>query len=374
MKILFTGGGTAGHVNPALAVAGYIRQQDPAADIRFAGAQGAIEERLVKRAGYPLYTFPLAGLSRKLSPKGLKQNVEALKKAAKASRRAEEILKEFAPDLVLGTGGYASYPAVRAAVRRKVPCAMLEVNATPGMVVKRMSRKADCVFTSFPETEPYLKGAKKVVLTGSPVRQEILAARPNGLKERLFPGEKGPLVVSFWGSVGAYYMNQKMSRCIQLCAQEKKFCLIHGAGRNNYQWMPETIEKMGVRLDEAKNIDLREYIFDMDQVLCEADLVICRAGASTLAEICAAGKPSIIVPSPYVADNHQEKNARVLEKRGAAVVLLEQETTGDKLYETACQLLSQPDKLAEMGRRAKEMAKTDAADRIYQQIRAVAGV
>ncbi len=161
MKILFTGGGTAGHVNPALAVAGYIRQQDPSADIRFAGAQGAIEERLVKRAGYPLYTFPLAGLSRKLSPKGLKQNVEALKKAAKASRRAEEILKEFAPDLVLGTGGYASYPAVRAAVRRKVPCAMLEVNATPGMVVKRMSRKADCVFTSFPETEPYLKGQKK---------------------------------------------------------------------------------------------------------------------------------------------------------------------------------------------------------------------
>ena len=161
MKILFTGGGTAGHVNPALAVAGYIKSQQPQADIRFAGAEGAIEERLVKRAGYPLYTFPLAGLSRKLNWKGIRQNVDALSKAAKASRRAREILGEFQPDLVLGTGGYASYPAVQAAVRQGIRCAMLEVNAAPGMVVKRMSRKVDCVFTSFAETGPQLPGAKE---------------------------------------------------------------------------------------------------------------------------------------------------------------------------------------------------------------------
>ncbi len=368
MKILFTGGGTAGHGNPALAVAGYIKSQQPQADIRFAGAEGAIEERLVKRAGYPLYTFPLAGLSRKLNWKGIRQNVDALSKAAKASRRAREILGEFQPDLVLGTGGYASYPAVQAAVRQGIRCAMLEVNAAPGMVVKRMSRKVDCVFTSFAETGPQLPGAKKVVLTGSPVRQEIVNARPDGLKQRLFGEEGGPMVVSFWGSVGALYMNQKMSECIKLCAQEKPFCLVHAAGASNYKWMPEYIAKMGVDLETARNIDLREYIFDMDKVLCEADLVICRAGASTLAEVCAAGKPSIIVPSPYVADNHQEKNARVLERYGAAVVITEAEATGKKIYDTACQLLQDPAKLQEMGAKARSLAKTDAVEQIYQGI------
>lgn len=368
MKILFTGGGTAGHVNPALAVAGYIKSVRPEADIRFAGAQGAIEERLVKRAGYPLYTFPLAGLSRKLNFQGIRKNADALVKAMKASRQAEQVLKEFQPDLVLGAGGYASYPAVGAAVRLGIRCAMLEVNATPGLVVKRMSRKVDCVFTSFAETEPFLKGAKKVVLTGSPVRQEIVSARPDGLKQRLFGPKAGPMVLSFWGSVGAYYMNQKMSRCIQLCAQDKQFCMVHGAGASNYQWMPDYIEKMGVNLLQARNIDLREYIFDMDKVLCEADLVVCRAGASTLAEVCAAGKPSLIVPSPYVADNHQEKNARLLERRGAAQVMLESEADGPKLYQAIQNLLADPEKLAQMGQKAKALAKTDAAARIYRGI------
>ena len=368
MKILFTGGGTAGHVNPALAVAGYIKSVRPEADIRFAGAQGAIEERLVKRAGYPLYTFPLTGLSRQLSLQGLRKNAEALAKAAKARRQAEQALREFRPDLVMGAGGYASYPAVAAAVKLGIPSAMLEVNATPGLVVKQMSRRVDCVFTSFAETEPYLKGAKKVVLTGSPVRQEIVSAQPEGLKQRLFGPEAGPMALSFWGSVGAYYMNQKMSRCIQLCAEQKKFCMVHGAGSNNYQWMPEYIQQMGVDLSQARNVDLREYIFDMDKVLCEADLVVCRAGASTLAEVCAAGKPSLIVPSPYVADNHQEKNARLLERRGAAQVMLESEVDGPGLYRAIESLLADPDRLAQMGRKAKELAKTDASARIYREI------
>lgn len=368
MKILFTGGGTAGHVNPALAVAGYIKSVRPEADIRFAGAQGAIEERLVKRAGYPLYTFPLAGLSRKLSLQGLRKNAEALAKAAKARKLAEQALKEFQPDLVMGAGGYASYPAVAAAVKLGIPSAMLEVNATPGLVVKQMSRKVDCVFASFAETEPYLKGAKKVVVTGSPVRQEIITARPEGMKQRLFGPEAGPMALSFWGSVGAYYMNQKMSRCIQICAEQQKFCMVHGAGASNYQWMPEYIEKMGADLSKARNIDLREYIFDMDKVLCEADLVVCRAGASTLAEICAAGKPSLIVPSPYVADNHQEKNARLLAGQGGAALLLEADCTDGALYQAAMDLVHDKSRREKMAQSLNAVAQPDAGEKIYQAL------
>lgn len=368
MKILFAGGGTAGHVNPALAVAAYIQQQEPGADIRFAGARGAIEEKLVQRAGYPLYTFPLAGLSRKLTPKGIRQNIEALAKAARASKQAGEILKEFRPDFVLGTGGYASFPAVKAALRQKIPCAMLEVNATPGMVVKRLSTKVDCVFISFAETQAHLPGAKRVELTGSPVRPEILQAKA---KTTRHPG--GPLVVSFWGSVGAKYMNEKMCDCIALNAKSQAFFMIHAAGSNNYQWMPQRLKDGGVDLQQAAHIDLREYIYDMDQVLCQADLVICRAGASTLAEICAAGKPAIIVPSPYVADNHQEKNARVLEGHGAAVVITEQQATGQILYDTACRLLADGPGLERMGKQALSLAKTDALQQIYRGICQLAG-
>ncbi|WP_458863749.1 undecaprenyldiphospho-muramoylpentapeptide beta-N-acetylglucosaminyltransferase [Acidaminobacterium chupaoyuni] len=366
MKILLTGGGTAGHVNPALAIAGYVKEKHPDAEIRYMGAEGGIEEKLVTRAGYPLDTFPLAGLSRKLTPAGIRQNISALSKANKASKKARDIMEEFKPDLVVGTGGYASFPAIRAAASKKIPCMMLEVNATPGVVVKKMASRVDCVMTSFDETAKLLPHAKKIVMTGSPVRGEILKARPNGLKARLFGEEDKPLVVSFWGSVGALYMNRKMCRYLQLCAEENKFNVVHAAGAKNYQWMPEEIEKLGVKLENCRNIDLREYIFDMEQVLCEADLVICRAGASTMAELCAAGKPAIIVPSPYVADNHQEKNARVLEKHGAAVVVTEAEATGDSIYQTVCGLLDQPEKLREMGANAKKLGKTDALEQIYQ--------
>lgn len=368
MKILFTGGGTAGHVNPALAVAAYIKSKEPNADIRFAGASGAIEEKLVARAGFKLYTFPIAGLSRKLNFAGIKQNISALQKASAASKQAKAVLREFKPDIVFGTGGYASFPAVRAATSMGVKCIMMEVNATPGVVVKKMAGKANCVLTAFEETAKYLPKAKKIVHTGSPVRMEIEKAQKSGATQNAFGAPNRPLIVSFWGSVGALYMNQKMSQFIKLCADENKFSQIHAAGASNYKWMPEYIENLGLKIENAKNIDLREYIYNMEEVLADADLVICRAGASTLAEICACGKPSIIVPSPYVADNHQEKNARVLEKNGAAIVITEKECTGELLYKKASELLADKQRLEKMGKNAAAMSKNGAVERIYNEI------
>ena len=214
MKIFFAGGGTAGHVNPALAAANYIRERDPSAIIAFSGGRDRIEETLAARAGFPIYSFPLQGLSREFSPGGFKRNFVALMQASAAIREAKEIIRREKPDVVVGTGGYASFPMVYAAASLGVKTALLEVNATPGMALKFLSKKVDCVMVSFPETADHLKGAKRVEITGSPVRAEILRCRSN-LYEPIFENSDRPLVTCFWGSVGAYYMNKKMQEVIR---------------------------------------------------------------------------------------------------------------------------------------------------------------
>ena len=367
MKVIFCGGGTAGHVNPAIAAADYFKKQEDC-EIYFSGAKGGIEEKLVERAGYRLFAFPLAGLSRSLSFSGLRQNVRAGQNAFSAVREAKKILGEVRPDVVIGTGGYASYPMVAAAQQLGIKTALLEVNATPGVALKRLSRRADCVMLGFEETARLVK-AKKTVLTGSPVREEIVRCRSREYSPVF--AQKRPMILSFWGSVGALYMNKKMVDFVARTAREGEFNLLHAAGANNYKWMPDEIRQKGCDLDGAKNVDLREYIFEMDKAMANADLVICRAGASTLAEVCCAGLPAIIVPSPYVTGNHQEKNARLLERAGAAVVMTEPECTGDKLYETAQALLRDPDKLKKMGECALKRARPDALQRIYNAVKSI---
>ena len=207
MKIVFAGGGTAGHVNPALAVAGYICQKEPGSQVWLSGGKGNIEEKLAAKAGYPIYTFPLKGLSRAKSLAGIKQTVKALLDMQKATKECKKILADIQPDVVMGTGGYASFPMVRAAIQMGLKTAVLEVNATPGIATKQLAKKADCTLLSFSETEKLVPGAKRCVLTGSPVREEILRCREKEYAP-LFDNDK-PTVVCFWGSVGAKYMNEK---------------------------------------------------------------------------------------------------------------------------------------------------------------------
>ena len=368
MRAIFAGGGTAGHVNPALAVANYLKKQEPDSQIWFFGGTGNIEETLVQRAGYPIYTFPLQGLSRSKSLSGMVKNVKALLDTWKAIQGCKKIVRELKPDIVMGTGGYASFAMVYAAAQCGVKTAVLEVNAVPGITVKQLSGKVDCVMLNFAETEKFVKSAKRIEVTGSPIREEIVRCSER-CDAPLFDNGM-PLVVSFWGSVGAKYMNQKMEDFILCNALTPRFNHIHAAGSSQYGWMKQDVEAKGVDLNACKHIDLREYIYDMDKVLAQADLVICRGGG-TLAELCAAGKPSIVVPSPFAAENHQEKNARILEAAGAAAVVTEAEATGAGLYEKACELLSQPTLLAEMGENARKKGHPEAIDHIYRTLKSL---
>lgn len=367
MKILFTGGGTAGHITPALAAAGYIKEHEKDAEIRFAGAKGGIEEKIVTNAGYKLYTYEIKGFERSLSPKGVVTNLMRVKNIFSSVKQAKKDLTLWRPDVIVGTGGYASFPMVYAGAKMGIRTSMLEVNAYPGVAVKYLADRVDSVMISFEDTAHLIPKAKKTVFTGSPVRDEIIHADGSAVKKKEF-GDDKPLLLTFWGSVGAQHMNEKMCDFIKLCSDEKLFNLIHVTGAAAAKWMPDMLSQKGVDIKKTKNVKLYEYIYDMGEKMAAADLVMCRAGASSLAEVCCQAKPSVIVPSPYVTDNHQEKNARVLEKNGAAKVILEKSTDGKEMYETVKKLIFDGAALSEMSKNAAKMAVTDGTDKIYKEI------
>jgi UDP-N-acetylglucosamine--N-acetylmuramyl-(pentapeptide) pyrophosphoryl-undecaprenol N-acetylglucosamine transferase len=368
MKLLITGGGTGGHVNPGLAIAKYVQSRRPDAEIRFAGTAAGIESRLVPREGYHLYTIDVRGLKRSFAPSAIAYNIATLQKSLKATSDAKKILKEFQPDAVIGCGGYASFPMVNAAQKMHIPTVLLEVNALPGVVTKSCAKKADRVLISFENTRALLENRPNIHLTGAPVRGEIIFADRQKAREKLGLAEDEKLVVSFWGSIGALYMNRHMVEFIRLESEKDAFRHIHATGAAAAKWLPESVKEAGVDLEKHPNIDIREYIYDMADVMAAADLVICRAGAATLGELCVMGKPSVIVPSPFVAENHQEKNARALEQKGACVVITEPECTAEKLYDTVTSLLDDEARLEEMSKAASQMAIVDSSEKIYRHI------
>jgi len=368
MRAILCGGGTGGHINPAIAIAKKICKEQPGSEILFCGGIGGLEEKLVPREGFRLETFDIKGFRRKLDPKSIIYNVKALKKAITSQSKAKKIIREFKPDIVIGCGGYASYPVMKQAQSMKIPTAVLEVNVLPGVTTKVLSANADVLMLGFEETKKYFESYKeKIVVTGNPLRADILAADRAQSRSELGIDSR-PLIVSVWGSLGAEQMNRQMADFIALEAKDNKHNLIHAIGGHGYTWVPELIASKGVNLSEHKNIDVRDYIYDMARVLAAADLVLCRAGAATLAELAVIGKPCIIVPSPNVAENHQEKNARALEHVGGAVVILEKDSSGELLYREACRLLDNPKLLREMGENMKKCGQSDAIDRIYTSI------
>lgn len=371
MKILVCGGGTGGHINPAIAVAGFIRARRPETGILFAGAARGMEEKLVPAAGFELKTVDISGFKRSLSPSAVVFNIGAGWRMLKARREAMKIVKEAAPDVVFGTGGYACYPYVRAAAKLGIPVVLHESNALPGKAVQAAGKFADKILLGFPEAREKLSRElrSKVVVTGNPIRAGMNVADKQTVKKAL--GYDGKLVLSFWGSLGAREMNKMMAEYIRLETEEKPgFTHVHATGSYGWRWMPDLVKEKGVDLTQCPDVDMREYIHNMPELLAAADLVICRAGAMTMIEIAATGTPAIIVPSPNVAENHQESNARAMESRGAAVVILEKDCSGEKLYETTKELLADGERLKEMSRAALRGAILDADERIYDELRA----
>lgn len=369
MHIVFTGGGTAGHINPALAVAGYLTSVDNTVKVSYIGKKGGLEERLVANAGYDFYSVSVAGFRRSFSPAAIAHNISAVAKAITAAMKAKKLLKTLKPDIVMGTGGYVSGPIVRTAAKMGIKTVIHEQNAYPGVTTKMLVPLVNRVMLAMPEAENRLELREKPVITGNPVRQELLKADRHTARIRLGIGDK-PMILSFGGSLGAEPINRAMESVMQQNAKNGRYCIIHAAGKGDYVNMKKNLEQMGVKSDLSCN-RLLEYIDDMAIYMAAADLVICRAGAITLSEIECCGKASVLIPSPYVAENHQYHNAMSLKNRNAAEVLEEKELSYEKLSRIIEDILSDTARHSAMQKNAENCAITDSCERIAKVIYSV---
>ena len=368
MNVIFTCGGTGGHINPAIAVANMMKERHPDINILFIGAQGRMEEKLVPQAGYEIKCLPGSGLSRKLNLSGIKQNVKAAKNVLTAVSACKKIIKEFKPDVIVGTGGYASFPALYAGSSMGIPTCVHESNAVPGVTTKMAAARASRVLVSFPESAQYYRNQDKVEVVGMPVRKEFILTGKEEAKAQLGLDHR-PVVVSAFGSLGARMMNFAVADMFKLEKEDNfPFQHIHATGSFGWEWMPEHVASLDVDVNGDNGIDMREYIYNMPTVMAAADVIISRAGASTCNEIGASGTPSILIPSPNVTNNHQEKNARILEGHGAAIVITEDQCSGKVLYNTVQQLLEDHDRRKAMSAAVRDMVVLDSAERICDLI------
>lgn len=340
MNVIFTCGGTGGHINPGIAVANILRERYPDSNILFVGGEGGMEEDLVPKAGYKIEALPCSSLRRGLSPKSIIHNVKGVGYVVSALKKSKKLIESFQPDVILGTGGYASFPALYMGTRMGIPTCVHEANAVPGLATRLVADRVDQILVTFAESAKGYKHPEKVRTVGMPVRREFIYSDRKSSRRELGLDER-PLVISAFGSLGAREMNKKIADFLKLEVDEGiPFQHIHATGSFGWRWMPDLVKEKGVDLEHCDGLDMREYIYNMPQLMAAADLIISRAGSSSCNEIAAAGIPCILIPSPNVTDNHQEKNARILEGRGGCAVILESECTGQRLFDETKALLS----------------------------------
>lgn len=367
MKVLLAGGGTGGHINPALAIASIIKQHDPSAEFLFVGTPNGMEARLVPQAGYRMETMHVAGFQRKLSLKNIKRNVKAMYYLATSQPRARKIVKQFQPDVAIGTGGYVAGPILHAAAHLGVPCAIHEQNAFPGVTNKMLAKEVDHVMLTVEKALEYLHPDCAYTVTGLPVRGGI--SHPDKAAARKKLGfDDGLCILSFGGSLGAGCINEAMAELIPWHVK-KGLAInhIHGYGGMGKETFPAAMQQAGIPM-KSDRLRITEYINDMDVCLAAADLVICRSGASTLAELEAVGRGSILIPSPIVTGNHQLHNANVLGDAGAAIVIEQKDASPQRIIQEVERLYHDRDRLTQMGQKAKGLEIPDTEERIWKVI------
>ncbi len=367
MKVLFSGGGTGGHISPALAMADIIKANVKNVEIAFVGTPHGIENSLIPAAGYKLYHVNIQGIRRSFSP----SNVKSLYLALSSPHRAKKIIKEFEPDIVIGTGGYVCWPALKAAAQMKIPTIIHESNALPGMAVRKLQNDVDIIMTNFEATAELLSPKAKVINVGNPLRSACMALSKEQARAKLgIPEHIKFVVLSFGGSMGSERINHAASEMMgNFASKQKDIMCFHVGGKKNFGTAKSYFAAYGLERDPR--FVLMEYTSDLPVYMAAADVVICRAGAMTLTEIAKMGKPSIIIPSPNVVDNHQYKNAKALADADAAVVITEDElnSNGDCSVCRAVEAFYMDEALRiRMSENIRHFAKDDVEKKIYETI------
>lgn len=369
MRIIFAGGGTAGHINPALAIAGYIREKEPDAQILFVGNKEGMEQTLVKKAGFDIESIVISGFKRNFKPQSIVHNIKTVSRAFTSSVAAKKIIKEFNPDICIGTGGYVSGPVIRAAAKLNIPTIIHEQNAFPGVTTKMLSKEVKKVMLAVEDAKKYLDSNCDYVVTGNPIREEILKADKEKSRQELGLDSR-PVILSFGGSLGARCINEAVAGLVTRSAIDSKYQHIHAYGQQG-TWFCDLVKEKGVDVKEHSNLKIRQYIDDMPRCMAAADLVISRAGAITLSEIQAMGKPAILIPSPYVAENHQFHNAMALVNKNAASIIEEKDLNEDVLKKVVDEMLKDEQTLENYATNASNMAITDANERVYNIVKEI---
>jgi len=374
MKVIIAAAGTAGHINPGIAIANKIKSENKDAEITFIGTNRGLENDLVPRAGYNLRTIDAYGINRKISL----QNIKNIIKTLKGFREAKNIVREIDPDIVIGTGGYICGPVVSAAVKNKIPSMLHESNSYPGMTVRLLSKKVDTILVGFEDAIERLPKAKHVVVTGNPTIKNVGAGaldslgRPGGrplqeIKQELGLKNDLPIVLVFGGSQGAKSINEALVKMIEE-KLNSNYQIVWATGPKQYDAIKEELLEDNININNIINTKVLPYIYNMEEVTHIADIIVSRSGAMTITEISTIGKPAIFIPFPFATENHQEYNARVLEKAGAAKVILDKDLDAKILTETLDDMLKDKNKLMQMGENAKKLAIPDTLDRIYKEV------
>ncbi|GAA0231594.1 undecaprenyldiphospho-muramoylpentapeptide beta-N-acetylglucosaminyltransferase [Metaclostridioides mangenotii] len=361
MKVMLSGGGTGGHIYPAISIANRIKDEYPDVEILFVGTEKGIESEIVPKNGFELKTVTVQGFNRKIDL----ENIKRVFRLFKGMEQARRVIKKFKPDVVIGTGGYVSGPVLFNASMKKIPTIVHEQNSFPGVTNKILAKTVTKVLTSFEDSHKRFPEStrEKLVFTGNPVRKEILIARKDNARKNLGISEDKKMVLCYGGSGGSRKINNAMKLLIENMVYED-VAFVFATGTKFYD---EFIEEIGyINLKPYQKVV--PYLEDMANTLAASDLVIGSAGAISLAEITALGKPSVIIPKAYTAENHQEYNAKSIEKQGGGVCILEKELTPEKLNATVFKLLGDREALIDMSRASKDIGKPEAIDLIFDEV------
>ena len=370
MRVIIAAAGTAGHINPGLAIANKIKKEEKDSKIIFIGTTRGLENDLVPRAGYELKTIDAYGLSKKITI----ENMKKMMKTLKGFKEAKKIIQEFKPDIMIGTGGYICLPVALAASKLKVPIVLHESNAFPGVAIKMLSKKASAILVGFEDAKKRIRNTENVVVVGNPSKVKKISftnsQKEKILKEIGLTDIEKPIVLVFGGSQGAQKINESFINIISKKINEK-YQIIWATGPNQYEIIKAKLQSLNINIDNISNVKILPYIYNMEEVMNCVDLVVSRSGAMTITEISIVGKPSIFIPFPYATENHQEYNAKVLEKVGAAKIILDADLDFNILNSTINEIISDKEKMCRMSENAHAVEIKNVEDKIYVELRRI---
>lgn len=367
MNVVIAAAGTGGHINPGIAIANKIKQENKNAKITFIGTLRGLENDLVPRAGYDLKRIEAYGISRKISIK----NIKNICKTITSFNKAKKLIKELNPDIVIGTGGYICGPVLLAANKYKIPCILHESNAYPGVTVKLLSAKVDEILVGFEDAKKRLPKAKKVEVTGTPTKlrkQNLSDKQKEEIKKQLSIKSNLPIVLVYGGSQGAKSINNAILGIIENKLNEN-YHIIWAVGQKQYDDIKKALKAKGLNINNIKNASVVPYIYNMQEIMNFADLIVARSGAMTITEVSLLGKPAIFIPYPYATENHQEYNAKVLENVGAAEIVLDKDLNNSILSSKIQEIITNKELQLKMSKNAEKIAIQNVEDKIYNEIK-----